>query len=68
MPVDVGGRALNQDEPKPANAGRVLPTPEALLSELAPAKIRQAAEKLVLGEAYADQGFVGLTGFEPATT
>jgi integrase len=56
--VDVGGRALDQDEPKTANAGRVLPIPEALLAELVAAKARQAAEKLVLGEAYADLGFV----------
>jgi integrase len=56
--VDVGGRAFDQDEPKTANAGRLLPIPEALLAELAAAKTRQAAEKLVLGEAYADQGFV----------
>ena len=56
--VDVGGREFDQDEPKTANAGRVLPIPEALLAELAAAKIRQAAEKLVLGEAYTDQGFV----------
>jgi integrase len=56
--VDVGGRALDQDEPKTANGGRVLPIPEALLAELIAAKARQAAEKLILGEAYADQGFV----------
>jgi integrase len=56
--VDVGGRAVDQDEPKTANAGRVLPIPEALLAELTAAKSRQAAEKLVLGEAYADEGFV----------
>ena len=52
--VDVAGRAFDQDEPKTANAGRVLPIPEALLTELMAAKARQAAERLVLGEAYAD--------------
>jgi integrase len=56
--VDVGGRALDQDEPKTANAGRVLPIPEPLLAELAAARSRQAAEKLALGEAYKDLGFV----------
>jgi integrase len=56
--VDIGGRALDQDEPKTANAGRVLPIPDALLAELSAAKNRQAAEKLALGEAYSDQGFV----------
>jgi integrase len=55
--VDVRGRALDQ-EPKTANAGRVLPIPDALLTELTAAKNRQAAEKLALGEAYTDQGFV----------
>jgi hypothetical protein len=53
--VDVGGRAFDQDEPKTANAGRVLPIPEALLAELAAAKNRQASEKLALGEAYTDR-------------
>lgn len=31
--VDVGGRAFDQDEPKTASAGRVLPIPDALLAE-----------------------------------
>jgi integrase len=56
--VDVGGRAFDQDEPKTANAGRVLPLPDALLTELTAAKSRQASEKLALGEAYADLGYV----------
>jgi len=56
--VDVGGRAFDQDEPKTANAGRVLPIPDALLAELAAARSRQAAEKLALGEAYYDMGYV----------
>ena len=56
--VDVGGRALDQVEPKTANAGRVLPIPDALLAELVAARNRQAAEKLALGEAYSDQGYV----------
>jgi integrase len=56
--VDVGGRALDQDDPKTASAGRVLPLPDALLSELSAAKARQAAERLALGEAYAGLGYV----------
>jgi integrase len=56
--VDVGGRAFDQDEPKTANAGRVLPIPDALHTELTAAKNRQAAEKLALGEAYTDAGYV----------
>jgi integrase len=49
--VDVAGRAVDQDEPKTASAGRVLPIPDALLMELKAAKGRQATEKLALGEA-----------------
>ena len=56
--VDVGGRAVDQDEPNTANAGRVLPIPDALLAELTAARNRQASEKLALGEAYADKGYV----------
>jgi integrase len=56
--VDVGGRALDQDDPKTASAGRVLPIPDALLSELTAAKARQAAERLALGEAYSGRGHV----------
>ena len=56
--VDVGGRALDQGEPKTANAGCVLPIPDALLAELNAAKTRQATEKLVLGEAYTGRGYV----------
>jgi integrase len=56
--VDVGGRAFDQDEPKTANAGRVLPIPDTLLAELTAAKNRQTVEKLALGEAYTDGGYV----------
>ena len=56
--VDVGGRALDQDDPKTASAGRVLPLPDALLGELTAAKARQAAERLSLGEAYAGLDYV----------
>jgi integrase len=56
--VDVGGRALDQDEPKTVSAGRILPIPDALLAELTAAKARQAAEKLARGEAYANLGYV----------
>jgi integrase len=56
--VDVGGRALDQDEPKTVSAGRILPIPDALLAELTAAKARQAAEKLARGKAYANRGYV----------
>jgi integrase len=56
--VDVGGHALDQDDPKTTSAGRVLPLPHALLGELTAAKARQAAERLSLGEAYAGLDYV----------
>jgi integrase len=56
--VDVGGRALDQDEPKTVSAGRILPIPDPLLAELTAAKARQAAEKLARGKAYANRGYV----------
>lgn len=56
--VDVGGRALDQEEPKTTSAGRVLPLPGALLAELIAAKARQAGERLALGEAYSDLAYV----------
>jgi integrase len=56
--VDVGGRALDQDDSKTASAGRVLPLPDALPGELIAAKARQAAERLSLGEAYAGLDYV----------
>ncbi|MGO9386345.1 MAG: Arm DNA-binding domain-containing protein [Mycobacterium sp.] len=34
--VDVGGRAFDQDDPKTASAGRVLPIPDSLLSRSSP--------------------------------
>jgi len=63
-----GSPAFDQDEPKTANAGRVLPMPEALLAELTAARNRHAAEKLALGEAYNDQGYVVCTRPASRTT
>jgi integrase len=69
--VDVGGRALDQDDPTTASAGRVLPLPDALRGELAAAKACQAAERLTLGEAYAglDYGVCNEAGesYHPST-
>lgn len=56
--VDVGGRAVDQNEPKTGAADRPLPIPDALLAELKAAKARQAIEKLALGESYADNDYV----------
>lgn len=47
--VDVGGRALDQDEPKTGNAGRVLPIPDALLAELAAARNRACRRETCAG-------------------
>ena len=43
---------------KTAAAGRFLPLPDVLLAELVAAKARQAAERLALGEAYSELGYV----------
>ena len=56
--VDVRGRALDQDDPKTVAAERPLPIPDRLLAELKAARARQATEKLALGRAYNDQGYV----------
>jgi integrase len=66
--VDVGGRALDQDDPKTASAGQVLPLPNALLGELTMAKARQAAERLHLGEAYAGLNYWSVTRPASRTT
>ena len=47
--VEVGGRAVDQDEPKTVSGGRVLPLPDVLRAELSAAKARQAAERLGAG-------------------
>ncbi|HZE18113.1 MAG TPA: tyrosine-type recombinase/integrase [Mycobacterium sp.] len=44
--------------PRPPRPAECCPLPDALLSELAAAKARQAAERLALGEAYAGLGYV----------
>ncbi len=56
--VDVRGRAVDQTEPKTESAARPLPIPDGLLAELKAAKARQAAEKLAMGDAYSDHGYV----------
>jgi integrase len=56
--ISVDGKAVEQDDAKSEDSQRVLPIPEPLLIELKAAKKRQAAEKLTLGGAYADLGYV----------
>jgi integrase len=56
--VDVRGLALDQANPKTESAARPLPIPDVLCKELKAAKARQAAEKLELGDAYSDEGYV----------
>jgi integrase len=56
--ISVDGKAVEQDEPKSDDSHRVLPIPDPLLVELKAAKKRQASEKLTLGIAYADLGYV----------
>jgi len=56
--ISVDGKAVEQDDAKSENSQRVLPIPDPLLVELRAVKKRQAAEKLTLGAAYADLGYV----------
>jgi integrase len=56
--ISVDGKAVEQDDAKSEDSQRVLPIPEPLLIELKAAKKRQASEKLTLGAAYADLGYV----------
>jgi integrase len=56
--ISVDGKAVEQDEAKSEDSHRVLPIPDPLLVELKAAKKRQASEKLTLGTAYADLGYV----------
>jgi integrase len=57
--VSANGKAIDQEGvTKSASSSRPLPIPDGLLAELKAAKRRQAAEKLALGAAYADLGYV----------
>ncbi len=56
--ISVDGKAVEQDDAKSEDSHRVLPIPDPLLVELKGAKKRQASEKLTLGTAYADLGYV----------
>jgi integrase len=56
--ISVDGKAVEQDDAKSEDSQRVLPIPEPLLIELKAAKKRQASEKLTLGAAHADLGYV----------
>jgi integrase len=56
--ISVDGKAVEQDCAKSEDSERTLPIPDPLLVELKAAKKRQASEKLTLGAAYADLGYV----------
>lgn len=57
--VAAGGAVIDQvDDTKSETSGRPLPIPEGLLAELKAARKRQATERLALGAAYADGGYV----------
>jgi integrase len=59
--ISVDGKAVEQDDAKSKDSERTLPIPAPLLVELKAAKKRQASEKLTLGAAYADLGYVVCT-------
>jgi integrase len=56
--VDVRGKAVESDDAKSDSSNRTLPIPDPLLAELKSARARHAAEKLHLGTAYSDLGYV----------
>src|ERR1700694_5863917 len=56
--ISVDGKAVEQDDAKSKDSERTLPISAPLLVELKAAKKRQASEKLTLGAAYADLGYV----------
>jgi integrase len=56
--VDIKGRVVESDDAKSDSSNRTLPIPDALLAELKSVSARQAAEKLYLGTAYSDLGYV----------
>lgn len=56
--VDIKGKVVESDDAKSDSSNRTLPIPDALLAELKSASVRQAAEKLYLGTAYSDLGYV----------
>ena len=61
--VELGGgpTIVVENEPKTVAARRTLPLDEGLSDVLKRASARQAAEKLALGAAYADSGYVAVT-------
>jgi integrase len=56
--IDIKGKAVESEDAKSESSNRTLPLPAPLLAELKAAKARQAAEKLYLGNAYSDLGYV----------
>jgi integrase len=56
--LDIKGKAVESDDAKSESSNRTLPLPAPLLAELKAAKARQAAEKLYLGGAYRELGYV----------
>ncbi len=56
--LDIKGKAVESNDVKTQSSNRTLPIPDPLLAELKAAKARQAAEKLYLGAAYSDLGYV----------
>ncbi len=58
--VRVGTRAVVENAPKTASSRRTLPCDEGLLAVLKRASARYAAERLALGAAHADSGYVAV--------
>lgn len=56
--VQVGAKAVAENEPKTDSSRRTLPLDDGLVAVLRRAKAQQAQEKLALGVGYADSGYV----------
>lgn len=52
------GKQIHEGTPKSRRSARTLPLPEDLTAALKAAKARQAADRLALGEAWTDSGYV----------
>lgn len=62
--VQVGAATVAENEPKTPSSRRTLPLDEGLISVLKRASARYAQEKLALGAAYADNGYVAVSYFD----
>ncbi|MGE3655518.1 MAG: site-specific integrase [Mycolicibacterium sp.] len=66
--VQVGAKAVTENDPKTASSRRTLPLDEGLLAVLKRTRTAQSAERLRLGAAYKDSGYVAVNEAGPPYT